>query len=579
MKFTAIAFILILLLIPIQARQQECAITEETPIKVSVEWLAEHLNHPKLVLLHVGQKEEYDAGHIPGAQYITQQDISTTTEESDLSLQLPSAEKLKIVFEKFGISNDSRVIVYFGKDWISPTTRVYYTLDYAGLGKNTSILDGGMPAWTAAGKSLSREVTPAKQGSLKIKTNDSILAKVDWLKSNLNKDEIKIVDARTPNFYDGSSAGNQPRAGRIPGAKNIPFSTITDEKGFLKDEASLKKMFEEAGVKPYDTVVAYCHIGQQGSVAYFAAKSLGYKVKLYDGSFQEWSRLSDLPVEAPKASQEKASVTIVTPQWLEEHSTDKDLRILDVRLNVYDYFAGHVPNAVHLADAAMRFPLEGYPTQYPETFMTGMLFARSGIKKTDKVVLYSDGDGVLGATMIAYLLERVGHPNIIFVDGGWRDYKAAYKTVQEYPAYKATGYDVLDNRGVRVTLDDVKNSIGKDGVKFIDARPADVFRGEVKIWTRNGHIPGAVNIPWKLLVEENNSHKFKSVEDIRKVYADKGIKEIDDIIVYCGTSREASLEYMVLKHILKFPKVRLYEGSWAEYSNHPQMQVETGAGK
>jgi thiosulfate/3-mercaptopyruvate sulfurtransferase len=211
--------------------------------------------------------------------------------------------------------------------------------------------------------------------------------------------------------------------------------------------------------------------------------------------------------------------------------------------------------------------------------MTGMIFARAGIKKTDKVVLYSDGDGVLGAAMIAYLLERVGHTNILFVDGGWRDYKAAQKTVQEYPAYKPAGYDVLDNRGVRATLDDVKNAIGTGGVKFIDARPADVYRGEVKIWTRNGHIPGAVNVPWKLLVEENNPHKFKSADEMRKIYAERGIREADDIIVYCGTSREASLEYLVLKHILKFPKVRLYEGSWAEYSNHPQMQVETGAGK
>lgn len=578
MKITTIICLLLFILIPIEAKQQTCAITDDTPLKISVAWLEEHLKHPQLVLLHVGQKDEYDAGHIPGAQFISLQDISMTDEESNLSLQLPTAEKLKPALEKFGISNDSRIIVYFGKDWISPTTRVYYTLDYAGLGKNTSILDGGMPAWISSGKSLSKDVPASKQGSVKIELNENVLAKVDWLKQNLNKTDVKVIDARTPNFYDGSSAGNQPRAGRIPGAKNIPFSTITDEKGFLKDEAALRKMFDDAGVKPYDTVVTYCHIGQQGSLAYFAAKSLGYKVKLYDGSFEEWSALSDLPVEAPKAITQKTSVTIVSPQWVEEHSADANLRIIDARLNVYDYFAGHVPNAVHLADAAMRFPLEGYPTQYPETFMTGMLFARSGIKKTDKVVLYSDGDGVLGATMIAYLLERIGHNDIIFVDGGWRDYKAAYKTAQEYPSYKPSGYDVLDNRGVRATIDDVKNSIAKTGVKFIDARAPEVYRGETKIWTRNGHIPGAVNVPWKMLVEENNTHKFKSLDEMRKVYADRGLKETDDIIVYCGTSREASLEYMVLKHLLKFPKVRLYEGSWAEYSNHTDLKIETGAG-
>jgi thiosulfate/3-mercaptopyruvate sulfurtransferase len=579
MKLTLIIGAILMLLTPLAA-QETCAITEETPMTVTVDWLAGHLDHKNLVLLHVGVKDEYDAGHIPGALFVNTQDLSAPPEESgDLSLQLPSVEKAKAAFEKMGIGNDSRIIIYFGKDWVSPATRVYYTLDYFGLGKNTSLLQGGMPAWAAAGKTLSKDVPAVKPGSVKLTANDNILAKAQWLKANLNKDNVKIIDSRTANFYDGTNAGNMPRAGHIPGAKNIPFNSLADEKNQIKDEAELRKIFTGAGVKPYDTVVTYCHIGQQGTVDYFAAKSLGYKVMLFDGSFQEWSRLTELPVENPAGDPAKPAVSIVTPQWVEEHANDPNVRILDVRLNVYDYFAGHVPNSVHLADSAVRFPSEGYPTQYPETFMTGQLLARAGVKKGDRVVVYSDGDAVLGATMIAYLLERVGHSDIIFVDGGWRDYKAAQKTSQEYPKYKPAGYDTLDNRSVRATFDDVKNSIGKEGVKFIDARAPEVFRGETKIWARNGHIPGAINVPWKLLMEENNTHKLKTLADLKDAYAQRGIKETDDIIVYCGTSREASLEYMILKHILKFPKVRLYEGSWAEYSNHPEAAVETGVGR
>jgi thiosulfate/3-mercaptopyruvate sulfurtransferase len=583
MKITAIFCLLILLLTLIDARPQaSCAVSEDaatTPMIVPVEWLDKHLNDPNLVLLHVGQKPEYDEGHIPGAVFVTLNDISATPEESDLALQLPTAERLKTALEKYGISNNSRIILYFGKDWVSPTTRVYFTLDVFGLGNNTSILDGGMPAWAASGKTLTKEVSARKPGALKLAANESLVAKSDYVKANLNKDGVKIIDSRNTEFYTGASAGNQPRAGHIPGAKNIPFNTLADDKNKFKDEAALKKLFAEAGVKPGDTVITYCHIGQQGTVDYFAAKSLGYKVKLYDGSFQEWSRTLDLPVENPTGASAAPSVSIVTPQWVEMHSQDPNVRVLDVRQNVYDYFAGHIPNAVHLSDSAMRFPAEGYPTQYPETFMIAQLVARAGIKKTDKVVIYSDGDGVLGATMIAYLLERIGHSDIAFVDGGWKDYKAAQKTAQEYPKYKAERYDNLDNFIVRATFDDVKKSTGAAGVKFIDARPPDVFRGETKIWVRNGHIPGAVNIPWKILVDETNTHKLKTAAEMKKVYSDKGIKEADDIIVYCGTSREASLEYMVLKHILKFPKVRLYEGSWAEYSNHPEAAVETGEGK
>ncbi len=581
MKIILSFFALVFVLFPVDVRQQGCAksVPFAAPMTVSAEWLKENINDPKLVLLHIGQRPEFDAGHIPGAQFITLQDISAPQGTSDLSLELPNSELLKAALEKFGVSNDSRIILYFGKDWVSPTTRVYFTLDVFGLGDRTSILDGGMPAWTDAGNLLTKENAVRKPGTLKLDKNQLFVANADWLKANLKKDGVKVIDSRNIEFYTGATAGNMPRAGHIAGAKNIPFDTIVDANNKLKDDAILRKMFADAGVKPYDTVVTYCHIGQQGTVDYFAAKKLGYKVALYDGSYQEWSRLPDAPVENPTGDRPAPSTSLVLPQWLEEHSNDANVRVLDVRQNVYDYFAGHVPNAVHLADSAMRFPFEGYPTQYPDTYMIGDLLARAGVKKGDRVALYSDGDGVLGTTMIAYLLERIGHSDIVIVDGGWRDYKATQRSSQDYPQYKPARYDTLDNRNVRATLDDVKAAIGKDTVKFIDARPPDVYRGEVKTWIRNGHIPGAYSLPWKTLVEENNSHKLKPIADLRAAFAAKGIKETDDIIVYCGTSREASIEYFVLKHLLKYPKVRLYEGSWAEYSNHAALAVETGPGK
>jgi thiosulfate/3-mercaptopyruvate sulfurtransferase len=572
MRSIIIFLFAVLFILPVTAGAQ-------APMTVTVEWLKQNINDPKLVLLHIGQRQEYDAGHIPGAVSVSTMDISAPPVPDGLSLELPATEKMKATLESYGISNDSRIVLYFGKDWVSPTTRVYYTLDAFGLGGNASILDGGMPAWTAAGHALSSDVPAPKPGSVSLARNDAIGVSANWLRENLKNNDVKIIDARTPEFYSGSSAGNMPRAGHIAGAKNVPFNTFTDAGNKLKDDASLRKMFEEAGVKPGDLVITYCHIGQQGTAAYFAAKKLGYKVALYDGSFQEWSRIPRAPVENPAGDRPATTASLVSPRWLEQHASDPNVRILDVRPNVYDYFAGHAANAVHLSDAAMRFPSEGYPTQYPETFMLAQLFSRAGVKKGDRVVLYSDGDSVLGATMLAYLLERIGHSDIAIVDGGWRDYQAAQKVSQEYPQYKPSPYDTLDNRAVRATLDDVKAAAGKDAVKFIDARPPNVYRGEVKTWIRNGHIPGAYNIPWKSLVDENNSHKLKSPAELRAVYTGKGFKETDDIVVYCGTSREASIEYFVLKHILKFPKVRLYEGSWAEYSNHPSLPVETGAGR
>ncbi|HUF03007.1 MAG TPA: rhodanese-like domain-containing protein [Aridibacter sp.] len=571
-------FLMLILAASLPATAQDlCAVTETTPATVTSEWLSEHVGHDKLVLIHVGNPQEYGEGHIPGAVLMANRDVSTTPEESPLSLQLPSDGKLKDAFEKAGVSNDSRIILYWGKDWVTPTTRIYFTLDAMGLKNNVSILDGGMPAWIAAGGSLSKGVPQPARGSLSFTTDRSKLAMADWLSSNLENDDVRIIDARDTRFYDGTAVGGHPRGGHLPGAKNIPFNSIVDDNNRFKDEATLRKMFADAGVEPYDTVVTYCHIGQQASLVYFAARKLGYKVKLYDGSFQEWSANRELPLEDPFIDKRTAEVQVVSPEWFAARAADDDLRILDVRLNVYDYFTGHPPNAVHLADAAMRAPRNGYPAQYLEPFFSGRLLMSAGVKNRDKVAVYSDGDGVLGATMMAYILERIGHNRIYFLDGGFRDFRVSQKAVQEYPAYgQVPSYDTRDNNTIAATTEDVKKSIGKEGIKFIDARPPNVFSGEAKIWIRNGHIPGAVNIPWKTLVEENNPHKFKPLDQLRKVFADKGIKESDDIIVYCGTSREASLEYLVLKHVLKFPKVRLYEGSWAEYSNHKDLPVATG---
>lgn len=122
------------------------------------------------------------------------------------------------------------------------------------------------------------------------------------MKSNVGKPGIAVVDGRSASFYDGVQTGQGMHAphktGHIAGATSIPFTEVTGDDLKLKSRAELEALFTKAGVKPGDTVVGYCHVGQQATGMLFAARTLGHKVLLYDGSMEDWSLHGEaFPVE------------------------------------------------------------------------------------------------------------------------------------------------------------------------------------------------------------------------------------------------------------------------------------------
>jgi thiosulfate/3-mercaptopyruvate sulfurtransferase len=293
-RLSFVLLALILVALPVAAAEEGQV---QASLIVTTEWLGKHLNDESLVLLQVGDKKEYDDAHIPGSQFIQLADISTPRGQG-LILELPSVDQLKATFEKLGVTDKSRVIVYFSKDWVTPTARVFMTLDYLGLGDRTSILDGGLPAWRAEGRPVTAELREPRRGSFNPRPNSKLVVDAAWVSANLNKAGIAIVDARALKFYTGEEAGQMPRAGHIPSAKSIPFSSVVeDPSNKFKSPEALRAIFNAAGVKQRDTVATYCHIGQQASLLYFVARYLGYDAHLYDGSFEDWSHRTELPVE------------------------------------------------------------------------------------------------------------------------------------------------------------------------------------------------------------------------------------------------------------------------------------------
>jgi len=264
---------------------------------VSATWLADHLHDADLVVL--AADDGYGAGHIPGARHVALPDLSV--ERDGLRLEMPSSEDLRQGLAALGISDRSRIVVYYGS--VTVATRIMFTLDYAGFGGASFLLDGGMAAWTRGGHPVTTDVPPARTGTLGALGLKPIVVDAAFVLAHLNAPHFAVVDARAAAFYDGSQAGGPPsqpqRPGHIRGAFSVPYTSVVDDHMAFRTADDLATVFAKAGVKPDDTIIGYCHIGQQATAMLLAARSIGHPVVLYDGSFEDWSRHPEYPVDNP----------------------------------------------------------------------------------------------------------------------------------------------------------------------------------------------------------------------------------------------------------------------------------------
>lgn len=273
------------------------ALAALSTILVSPAWVADQqAAGAPLVILHVGDRGGYDAGHIPGAQFISLRELSDP--DAKLSLQMASLDRLRRVFEDHGVTDQTRVVICYASNALAPAGRVFVALDYLGAGDRTSVLDGGLAAWRADNRPTTKAAPVVPRGALSPHPRPDVIVDAAWMSQHLHDAHVAIIDARTRPFYTGEMSGDYPRQGHIAGARSVPYTSITDDASMrMKTVPALRSLFEAAGAKPGADVVTYCHIGQQASAVYLAARLLGYRVHLYDGSFEEWSSRRDLPVE------------------------------------------------------------------------------------------------------------------------------------------------------------------------------------------------------------------------------------------------------------------------------------------
>lgn len=263
-------------------------------ILVTPQWLNEHKADKNLVIVQPSfLRYDYDLEHIEGARYIWPSALSPDSPQG--SMNAPDPKAAAELLGSLGISRDTKVVICHVRNDVSQTARLFLVMEQLGLKGNVHFLNGGLEAWKRAGYPVTKEVPTFKKATFTPAVT-TLLVDKEYVKQNLNSDKTIIVDARVKNIYDGDPSG-QPRDGHIAGAKNIPYVEMLDQATFVFKPSDQLQPFFTPVASPDKELVAYCFIGQTASVVYLAGRILGYNMKLYDGSIQEWSRMSELPME------------------------------------------------------------------------------------------------------------------------------------------------------------------------------------------------------------------------------------------------------------------------------------------
>ena len=261
----------------------------------------------------------------------------------------------------------------------------------------------------------------------------------------------------------------------------------------------------------------------------------------------------------------------VSTDWLAQHFDDENLMIIDTQPDVHDYFRRHVPNATYMNEGLLRVPLNGMPACYIPDDAMQMIIRRVGVRADVPTVVYSGsggfkcgGDG-LEQTMLAYSLVRFGHNNVCVLDGGMDKWMAERKPVsQDFPTIDGSEF-IVDVRGdYLITYNEYKRIKDDEDVMTLDVRPRKFYEGQGP-WKKPGHIPGAVNIPWTDLMDSKNKRLLKPDAEVNSMLRKLDIVPDKTVIVSCGTGREATSVFLLLRFYLEYPNVRIYEGSFTEW--------------
>jgi thiosulfate/3-mercaptopyruvate sulfurtransferase len=270
---------------------------------------------------------------------------------------------------------------------------------------------------------------------------------------------------------------------------------------------------------------------------------------------------------------------LVETDWVAEHLNDPHVRIIESDEDALLYKMGHISGAVQVDwFTTLQHPLrrDFLTKEQFEKFCSG-----AGIANDTTLIFYGDKSNWF-ACYALWLFEYYGHQDVKIMNGGRTKWEQETRPmVKELPSYANTSYKAKEpDKSIRAFRDQVFVQVEAQK-PLVDVRSPKEYSGELLHMpnypqegaTRGGHIPGAVNIPWSMAVNESDS-TFKTPEELRSLYEGKGISSDKNIIAYCRIGERSSLTWFVLRYLLGYPKVRNYDGSWTEWGNLVNAPIE-----
>jgi thiosulfate/3-mercaptopyruvate sulfurtransferase len=276
---------------------------------------------------------------------------------------------------------------------------------------------------------------------------------------------------------------------------------------------------------------------------------------------------------------------LVSTVWLAEHLGDPDVQVVDAswympgetRTGREDYAHGHIPGAVFFDIDAIA----DRETDLPHMLPTPQAFAQAagalGLRRDATVVVY-DAQGIFSGPRVWWTLRTMGFPKVVVLDGGlpkWRAEGRPLESDEERPP--STSLESVFDPSLVRDIDAVRHLLARREAQLVDARAAPRFRGEApepRAGLRSGHMPGACNVPWGPLINENGT--LKTADELRAAFQGAGVDLAKPIVTTCGSGVSAALLALALARLGR-EDVAVYDGSWTEWAGRDDTPVVTGA--